>query len=99
MRLVEYGNRAIERGPTLPPAKGRNHQAGIAEHCLRLNQSLPFHSADQPVGVDVDVIERERCRIAESNAVLIFRLVVLKPFAPFSTMNQLGPAGVFARTV
>ena len=71
-------NRAIERGPSGAEAEGRHHQARVAEYGLRLIESLAFHAAHQPVGIDIDVIERERGRVAETNAVLVFWLVMLE---------------------
>ena len=74
--LGGIGNRAIERGPSGSQAKRRHHQARVAEHGLRLIQSLAFHAAHQPVGIHIDVVERKRGRIAEADAVLVFRFVV-----------------------
>ena len=71
-------NCPIERGPARSEAEGGNHQAGITEDRLRLIESLSFHSADEAVGIDIDVIERESSRVAEANAVLILRLVMLE---------------------
>ena len=50
-------NRAIERGPSGAEAEGRHHQARVAEHRLRLDQALAFDAADQPVGIDINVVE------------------------------------------
>ena len=69
-------NGAIEGSPSAPKAERRDHQARVAEDRLRLNQALAFDAADQPVGVDVNVVERQRCRVAQANAVLVFGLVV-----------------------
>ena len=49
-------NGAIERGPAGPQAERRDHQARVAEHGLRLIESLAFHTADQPVGIDINVV-------------------------------------------
>ena len=55
-------NCAIERGPPCAQPKRRHHQAGVAEYRLRLDQSLAFDAADQPVGIDVDVVEERAPR-------------------------------------
>jgi hypothetical protein len=81
--LSRVGNCAIERGPASPQPKRRHHQTRVTEHGLRLNQPLTFHSAEQPVGVDVDVAECKSCGVAQSNAVLILRLVVAEAFRVF----------------
>ena len=69
-------NGPVERGPSSAQAKRCDHQARITEHGLRLIQSLAFDATDEPVGIDIDVVERQRCRVAQADAVLIFRLVV-----------------------
>ena len=73
-------NGAIECGPSSAQPKGRHHQARVAEHGLRLIQSLAFHATHKPVGIDIDVVERQRRRVAEANAMLIFRFVVRETF-------------------
>ena len=76
-------NRAIERGPARAQAEGRHHQAGVAEDRLRLIQALAFHAADQPVGIDIDVVERKSGGVAEADAVLVLRLVLGEARRPF----------------
>ncbi len=86
--------------PSGPQAKRRNHQARVTEHRLRLQQALAFHAADQPVGVHVDIVERQRCRVAETNTMLVFRLVVGKARRAFfydepgRTAGRVGQNGV-----
>ena len=79
--LGRIRNGAIERGPPAAQAERRHHQARVAEHGLRLDQSLAFHAADQPVGIDVDIVKRERRRVAEADAVLVFGFVVRESLA------------------
>src|SRR5215472_143522 len=86
-------NGAVERGPSGPEAERRYHQARVAEHRLRLDQSLAFHTTDQPVGIDVNIGEREGCRVAEADAVLVFRLVMLEAGRAFLNHEPTGTAG------
>ena len=72
-------NRAIERSPTSSQPKRRHHQPRIAEYRLRLIQSLAFHTADEPLCIHIHIVERQRCRVAQADAVLIFWFVVGKP--------------------
>ncbi len=74
--LGGVGNGAVERGPSCAQAERCDHQARIAEHGLRLNQSLAFDAANEPVGIDINVVERQRRRVAQADAVLVFRFVV-----------------------
>src|SRR5208283_4214503 len=66
----------VKCGPPSSKPKGRNHQARVPENSLSLIQTLTFDSSDQPVGIDIDVVESQRCSVAQANAVLIFRFVV-----------------------
>ena len=74
--LGRVRNRAVECGPSSSQAERRNHQSRVSKNCLRLIQSLSFHTADEPVRVDIHIIERERCGVAQANAVLVLRLIV-----------------------
>ena len=74
-------NRAIQRRPSCAQSERRDHQARVAEDGLRLNQSLAFDAADQPVGIDIDIVERECRRVAEADAVLVFGLVLREALA------------------
>src|SRR5579862_3295226 len=46
------------------------------ENGLRLVQTLAFHATDEPVGVDINVVEGKRGGVAQAYAVLVFRFVV-----------------------
>ena len=74
--LGGVGNRAIKRSPSCSKAERRDHQARVAKDSLRLIESLTFDAADEPVSRDIDIVEGERGRVAEANAVLVFGLVV-----------------------
>ena len=71
-------NGAIQRRPSGAQSKGRDHHARVTEDHLRLNQALAFYAANQAVGIDVDIVERQRCGVAQANAVLVLGLVVRK---------------------
>src|SRR5205085_2627153 len=74
--LLGVGNCSIERGPAGSQAKRCDHQAGVAEYCLRLQQTLTFHAADQTVSSDIDIIEGERCCVAEADAMLVLGFIM-----------------------
>ena len=76
--LRRIWNGAIQRGPAGTKSKSRDHHAGIAEHQLRLDQSLAFHATHEAVGVNVDIVKRQRGSVAQTNAMLVLGLVVSK---------------------
>src|ERR1039458_7294763 len=80
-------------GPSGPQTKRRHHQARVTEHGLRLVQTLAFHPADQPVRIHIDVAERKGGRIAEADAVLVFRFVVADPLGAFLQDEPTGTGG------
>ena len=66
---------ARSRGrPAGAETEGRDHQPGVAEHRLRLLQPQALDAADQPVGVDVDVVEVDRGGVGGADAVLVLGL-------------------------
>src|SRR5207302_4873040 len=58
-------------------------QARVAEDSLGLNQPLSRDTADQTVSVDIDITEREGSGVAQTNAVLVFRFVVVETLCAF----------------
>ena len=64
---------AAQPGPE--PERG-DHQPRVAEHLLGLHQPLALDAAEQPVGIDVDVLEEQRRGVAEPDAVLVLVLAV-----------------------
>ena len=66
----------VERGPTGAEPEGGDHQAGVAEDLLGLDEPLALDAADEPVGVDRDVVEEEGGGVAEPDAVLVLGLAV-----------------------
>ena len=95
MRPTEYG---IARSSAAHPASKTergNHQARIAEHQLRLDESLPFLLAEQTIGIDIDAFQRNRRRIAGPNSVLIFRLAVAQSGGILFNDKPAGSAGSF----
>ena len=74
--LGGVGDRAVERGPSGAEPERRHHQPRVAEHLLRLDEPLALDAADQPVGVDIDVVEEQRRGVAQADAVLVLRLAV-----------------------
>src|SRR5271167_2161936 len=92
-------DRPIERRPARPQSEGRHHHTRVTEDHLRLQQALAFYAADEPVGVNVHVVESQRCRVAQTNAVLILGLIVSKalhallhdePAWPYGRVGQYG---------
>ena len=76
MRSTEYGIATVERGPTGTEPERGHHQPRVAEHLLRLHEPLALDAADEPIGVDRDVVEEEGGGVAEPDAVLVLGLAV-----------------------
>ena len=68
----------IERRPAGAQAEGGDHQAGVTEDELGLNESLTLDPADQPISRHLDVVEEEGGGVAEADAVLVLGLAVGK---------------------
>jgi hypothetical protein len=97
--LGGIGDCAVQRGPTGAQSEGRHHNPRVTEDQLSLDEPLAFYSADEPVGIDVNVVESQRCRVAQTNAVLVLRLIVSKtlgacvhdePAWPYGRIGQDG---------
>src|SRR5208283_1862606 len=87
------GNCPVERGPSRAQSKRGHHQPRVTEHGLCLIQPLAFDAANQPVGVDIDVAERKCSRVAQTNAVLVFRLIVRETLSPLLDDEPTRTAG------
>src|ERR1017187_10232042 len=57
-RVYPKTGRAPEPGPQPPKASGPHHRAGVPEAGLRRVQSLAFHPAHEPIGIDIYVVKR-----------------------------------------
>ena len=100
MRLRRVRDRAVERRPARAEPERGDHQPGVAEHLLGLDETLALDAADEPVGVDVDVVEEQRGGVAQPDAVLVLGLAVREARRRRdSTTNQHGPPGAMARIV
>ena len=86
-------NGAIERRPSGAQPESRDHHAGVAEDHLRLNQALAFDAADQAIGVNVDIVKRQRGRVAQTDTVLVLRLVVREALGACVDNEPGGPGG------
>ena len=69
----------VECRPTGAEPEGGHHQPRVAEHLLGLHEPLALDAADEPVGVDLDVVEEEGGGVAEPDAVLVLGLAVGEP--------------------
>ena len=76
MRSAEYWAARSQGGPAGAEPEGGDHQPGVAEDGLGLGQALAFDLADDAVGVDPDVLEREGGRVAGPDAVLVLGFAV-----------------------
>lgn len=72
--LLRIGHRALQSGLSAAQAEGRDHEARVAEHRLRLREPLALDAADDVLGRDLDVLERERRGVGDANAVLVLGL-------------------------
>src|SRR5271167_1957588 len=92
-------DRPIERRPARPQSEGCHHHTCVTEDHLGLQQALAFYAADEPVGVHIHVIQPKGRRVAQTNAMLVFRLVVGEaryalfhdePAWPYGRVGQYG---------
>ena len=67
---------AIERRPAGPEPEGGDHQPGIPEYQLCLDQAQPFLLTHKTFGIHINAFERHRSRVAAANAVLVLRFPV-----------------------
>ncbi len=76
-----------------PEAEGRDHQAGVAEDRLRLDEAPALDASDQPLRRDVHVLQEERRGVAGSDAVLVLGLAVREALGPAVDEEPARPAG------
>ena len=91
--LARVGDRAVERRPAGAEPERRDHQPRVAEHLLGLDEALALDAADQPVGVDVDVVEEQRGGVAQPDAVLVLGLAVREALGAAVDDEPARPAG------
>ena len=77
---------------------------GLGAGWAALDRAIPYsakriYSANEPVGIDIDIVERECSRVAEANTMFIFRLVMLEALRAFFHDEPTRPEGVAARIV
>ena len=91
--LARVGDRAVERRPSGAEPERGHHQPRVAEHLLGLDEALAFDAADEPVGVDVDLVEEQRRGVAQPDPVLVLVLAVREALGAGVDHEPARPAG------
>ena len=80
MRCVEYVIARSSGRPAASQTERGHHETRVAEDLLGLDEPLSLDAADEVLHRHEDVVEEQRGRIRQPDAVLVFRLALGESF-------------------